>query len=260
MVKAQAKPIFRLLLTLYFAFSCFCWAGEQEPQYDNLTYGIPGKADTIIERPGYALGYIEYHEQPAWVIYIMTKAEATTKTAKRTNKFRSDPKIPTGSATTGDYRRSGYDRGHLAPAADMAFSGQTMADSFFMSNMSPQKPAFNRGIWKDLEALVRYFAITERKIVVVTGPILPKKKTVTIGANKVTVPTHYYKVIFDLTSPQKMIAFILPNEGSDKLLREFAVSVDAVEKATGLNFFSKVPKEEQERLERTISVNAWKGL
>ena len=129
-----------------------------------------------------------------------------------------------------------------------------------MSNMSPQKPAFNRGIWKDLEALVRNFAIIERRIVVVTGPILPKEKTVTIGANKVTVPTHYYKVIFDLTSPQKMIAFILPNEGNDKLLREFAVSVDAVEKATGLNFFSKDPKEEQERLERTISVNAWKGL
>ena len=107
---------------------------------------------------------------------------------------------------------------------------------------------------------MRYFAITERKIIVVTGPILPKMKSVTIGANKVTVPTHYYKVIFDLTPPQKMIAFILPNEGSDKLLREFAVSVDAVEKATGLNFFSKVPKEEQERLERTISVNAWKGL
>ena len=176
MVKAQAKPIFRLLLTFCFVFSCFCFAGEQEPQYDNLSFGVPGKADTIIDRPGYALGYIEYHEQPAWVIYIMTKTEATTKVAKRTNKFRSDPEIPTGSATTGDYRRSGYDRGHLAPAADMAFSGQTMADSFFMSNMSPQKPAFNRGIWKDLEALVRSFAITERKIVVVTGPILPKKK------------------------------------------------------------------------------------
>ena len=83
---------------------------------------------------------------------------------------------PHRNATTGDYRRSGYDRGHLAPAADMAFSRQTMADSFFMSNMSPQKPAFNREIWKDLEALVRSFAITEQKIVVVTGPILPKKK------------------------------------------------------------------------------------
>lgn len=180
--------------------------------------------------------------------------------AQRTNKFRSDPQIPTGSATPGDYRRSGYDRGHLAPAADMAFSGRTMADSFFMSNMSPQKPAFNRGIWKELEALVRYFAITERKIVVVTGPILPKEKTVTSGANRVTVPTHYYKVIFDLTPPRKMIGFILPNEGSDEPLASFAVTVDAVEKATGLNFFSKVTKTEQDRLERTISVKAWKGL
>ena len=260
MVKAQAKPIFKLLLTLSVVFSCFCWAVEQTPQYDNLSFGVPGKADTIIDRPGYALGYIEYHEQPTWVIYIMTQTEATTKVAKRTNKFRSDPEIPTGSATAADYRRSGYDRGHLAPAADMAFSGRTMADSFFFSNMSPQKPAFNRGIWKDLEALVRSFAITERKIVVVTGPILPKEKTITIGTNQVTVPTHYYKVIFDLTPPRKMIGFILPNEGSDEPLATFAATVDAVEKATGLNFFSRVPKEEQERLERTISVKAWKGL
>ena len=104
------------------------------------------------------------------------------------------------------------------------------------------------------------FAITERKIVVVTGPILPKKKTVAIGTNQVTVPTHYYKVIFDLTPPRKMIGFILPNEGSDGPLATFAVTVDAVEKVTGLDFFSKVLNEEQERLERTISVKAWKGL
>ena len=90
MVKAQAKPIFRLLLTLCFIFSCFCFAGEQEPQYDNLSFGVPGRADTIIDRPGYALGYSEYHEQAAWVIYIMTREEATTKEAQRTNKFRSD--------------------------------------------------------------------------------------------------------------------------------------------------------------------------
>jgi len=108
MVKAQAKPIFRLLLTLIVVFSCFCWAGEQKTQYDNLSFGVPGKADIIINRPGYALGYIEYHEQPAWGIYIMTKTEAPTKIAKRTNKFRSNPKIPTGSTTTGNSRRSGH--------------------------------------------------------------------------------------------------------------------------------------------------------
>ena len=260
MVKDKATPFLKIFITLCLVLLASCRTLCQNPQYDNLSFGIPGKADTIIDRPGYALGYSEYHEQATWVIYIMTREEATTKEAQRTNKFRSDPQIPTGSATPGDYRRSGYDRGHLASAADMAFSGQTMADSFFMSNMSPQKPAFNRGIWKELEALVRYFAITERKIVVVTGPILPKKKSVTIGTNQVTVPTHYYKVIFDLTPPQKMIGFILPNEGSDEPLATFAVTVDAVEKVTGLNFFSKVPKEEQERLERTISPKAWKGL
>ena len=257
MVKYKSNPLFKLAITLCFVFTSFCWAGEQTPQYNNLSFGIPGKADTIIDRPGYALGYIEYHEQPAWVIYIMTQTEATTKVAKRTNKFRSDPEIPTGSATTADYRRSGYDRGHLAPAADMAFSVQTMADSFFMSNMSPQKPAFNRGIWKRLEEQVRQIAIREKAIYVVTGPILPKKKTVTIGANQVTVPTHYYKVIFDLTPPRKMIGFILPNEGSDRPLEDFAVMVDVVEQATGLDFFSALPKAVQERLESTISVSAW---
>ena len=145
----------------------------------------------------------------------------------------------------------------LAPAADMAFSVQTMADSFFMSNMSPQKPAFNRGIWKRLEEQVRQIAIREKAIYVVTGPILPKKKTVTIGANQVTVPTYYYKVIFDLTPPRKMIGFILPNEGSDRPLEDFAVTVDVVEKATGLDFFSALPKAVQKRLESTITVSAW---
>ena len=229
-----------------------------QTQYDHLKLGVPGKADKIIDRPGYALGYIEYHEQPAWVIYHLTKEQALTKAAKRGDDFREDPEIPTGSATLADYRRSGYDRGHLAPAADMAFSVRTMSDSFYMSNMSPQKPAFNRGIWKNLEAQVRYFAITEKDIYVVTGPVLPKTKTVTIGGNRVTVPTHYYKAIYDRTPPEKMIGFILPNEGSNRPLRDFAVTVDAVEDATGLNFFSTVPQLKQEQLESAISIRDWR--
>lgn len=181
-----------LLIAGAMAFFCPLHAEPESSKYDNLALGIPGKADTIVDRPGYALGYIEYHEQPAWVIYKLTREEATTKAAKRTNRFVEDPEIPTGSATAADYRKSGYDRGHLAPAADMAFSARTMADSFFYSNMSPQKPAFNRGIWKDLEEQVRLFAIAEGEIYVVTGQILPKEKTITIGPNQVTVPTHYY--------------------------------------------------------------------
>ena len=257
MYNKKVKLRWNFLLLIYILFSLFGLSAAEPPQYDNLALGVPGKCDTLIDRPGYALGYIEYHEQAAFVIYKLTAREALTKEALRTNRFRSDPEIPTGSATTADYRRSGYDRGHLAPAADMAFSVQTMADSFFMSNMSPQKPAFNRGIWKRLEEQVRQIAIREKAIYVVTGPILPKKKTVTIGANQVTVPTHYYKVIFDLTPPRKMIGFILPNEGSDRPLEDFAVTVDVVEKATGLDFFSALPQAVQKRLESTITVSAW---
>lgn len=257
MYNKKVKFRWNFLLLIYILFSLLGLSAAEPPQYDNLALGIPGK-DTLINRPGYALGYIEYHEQAAFVIYKLTAREALTKEAQRTNRFRRDPEIPTGSATTADYRRSGYDRGHLAPAADMAFSVQTMADSFFMSNMSPQKPAFNRGIWKRLEEQVRQIAVREKAIYVVTGPILPKKKTVTIGANQVTVPAHFYKVIFDLTPPRKMIGFILPNEGSDRPLEDFAVTVDVVEKATGLDFFSALPNAVQERLESTISVSAWK--
>ena len=229
----------------------------RNPQFDNLSYGVPGTADTIVEREGYALGYIEKHEQPAWVQYIMTADEVSRRAAKRGDDFRPDPEIPTGSATPQDYTRSGYDRGHLAPAADMSFSVRTMSESFYMSNMSPQAPQFNRGIWSKLEKQVRHFATKERRIVVVTGPILPAEKTITIGANRVTVPEFYYKVIYDTTPPEKMIGFVLPNKGSKADLRTFAVTVDRVEELTGLDFFSEVPQPKQEQLERTITVESW---
>ena len=237
-------------------------AQQQQPvitvqtQYDHLKLGVPGKADTIIDRPGYALGYIEYHEQPAWVIYRLTKKQALTKAAKRSNDFKEDPEIPTGSATLADYRRSGYDRGHLAPAADMAYSFRTMGDSFFMSNMSPQRPRFNRGIWKDLEAQVRSFAISEHDVYIVTGPVLPNQDRHNWEQSGYCL-AHYYKVIYDRTPPEKMIGFILPNDGSERPLQDFAVTVDAVEAATGLDFFSTIPQPKQEQLESTITVKDW---
>ena len=229
----------------------------KNPQFDNLSYGVPGAADSIIEREGYALGYIEKHEQPAWVQYIMTAEEVSRRAAKRGDDFRPDPDVPTGSATPQDYTRSGYDRGHLAPAADMSFSAKTMSESFYMSNMSPQAPQFNRGIWSKLEKQVRHFATKEKRIVVVTGPILPAEKTITIGANKVTVPQYYYKVIYDTTPPEKMIGFVLPNKGSSADLRTFVVTIDRVEELTGLDFFSTVPQPKQEQLESTITVENW---
>lgn len=253
------KSLFALL-TVSLVIFCASAQDASPVQYDNLKFGIPGPADTIINREGYALGYIEKHEQPSWVCYIVTKEELSIRAAKRTNNFRADPAIPTGSAHPSDYTRSGFDRGHLAPAADMSFSQQAMSDSFFMSNMSPQRPQFNRGIWGKLEKQIRRFANREGMIVVVTGPILPETPTITIGRNKVTVPEYYYKVVYDLTPPQKMIGFILPNKGSRKDLSEFAVTVDQVEKVTGLDFFNVIPKQRQEELEGSISIKSWSWI
>ncbi len=249
--------IFSIAIIVSVIFAVSCRTSVDESGYDNLVLGIPGPADTIIDRPGYALEYIELHEQPAWVIYRLTAEEITTKATARTNDFREDPDIPSGSATLDDYKRSGFDRGHLAPAADMAYSVQTMSDSFYMSNMSPQKGEFNRGIWQKLESTVRKFAITEKDVYIVTGPILPKTKTLTIGPNEMTVPDAFFKVVYDRPPPQKMIAFIIPNTGSSTPLQSFVVTVDMVEAETGLNFFPLLPQPLQENLESSIDVNAW---
>ena len=109
------------------------------------------------------------------------------KVAKRKDNFRLDPVIKTGSAILADYKGSGYDRGHLPPAGDMAWSKEAMSESFFLTNMSPQVPALNRGMWRILEEQIRTWALKEQELYIITGTIIrPNYKT--IGPNKVTVP------------------------------------------------------------------------
>jgi len=201
----------------YYAYEGYDWTIEKigmAPQYDNLSLGAPeGRSvDRIFDREGYALGYSEQVEQPLWVTYKLTAEEVKNKTATRTDDFREDPRILSRSASPDDYKNSGYDRGHLAPAADMSWSKTALSESFYMSNMSPQVPEFNRGIWLELEELVRTYAVKEKEIFVVTGPIFySNMKLRSIGRNVVVVPDAFYKVIFALTPPRKMIGFILPN-------------------------------------------------
>lgn len=247
----------------YYFLEGMDWVLEQTglaTQYDNLELGAPqgGIVDRVFEREGYAFGYSEIHEQPLWVTYKLTADELNQKKVGRTDDFREDPRIRTRSATPEDYKGSGFDRGHLAPAADMGWNKDVMSESFYMSNMSPQKPECNRGIWVDLESQVRAFARHENEIFVVTGPVFYNKKAVrSIGiSNSVSIPHAYYKVVYDLTPPCKMIGFIIPNEGSKKNLKRFAVTVDTVEKVTGLTFFPALEASDQV-LKKTISVSDW---
>ena len=212
----------------------------------------------IYTYPGYTLQYDEKFEQADWVAYELTKAEVYGNVAERTDKFREDPNIKNGSATDEDYKKSGYDRGHLAPAADMKYSKEAMKDCFYYSNTSPQAPAFNRGIWSNLEAIVRYWAATNEAILIVTGPVLNKPSYPTIGPDHVAVPEYFYKVILDCRLPEiKGIAFIIPNKKSSAPIETYACTIDEAERITGLDFFPALPDSEETAIESTIDLSLW---
>ena len=239
----------RYLFILLFSLSIYA--------SDNLDLGLPSKVGQVIDRKGYAFCYSEKYEQPLWVSYKLTQAEALSKVAKRKNNFKADKVITTGSASLSDYRRSGFDRGHLAPAADMAWSKDSMSESFFMTNMSPQVPGFNRGIWKKLESLVRNWSTIDKELYIITGPIITPSFQ-TIGKDKVAIPQYYYKIAVDLKGPQvKAIAFILPNKASKKPLSDFVVSINRVEEVTGLDFLTNLSPSLEEALEKEQDLSLW---
>lgn len=218
---------------------------------------LPTHTGVIVKHANYILSYSEKYEQAQWVAYELSSGE-TKSIVKRADNFRPDPIVKTGSAKLNDYRGSGYDRGHLAPAGDMGFSASAMSESFYMSNMSPQRPSFNRGIWKNLESQVRNWAKAYDKIYVVTGAVL-KPGLPIIGDNKVAIPEKYYKIIFrEKAGYSNMIAFLLANKKSDQPLSSFVVSVDQLEKLTGVNFFPQLPDALQNKLEAQHSVQNWK--
>ncbi len=214
--------------------------------------------EEIIKHSAYTLCYDEKYEQAKWVAYYLTAEMCNNKNEKRKNNFREDPEVKTKSASLEDYKKSGYDRGHLCPAGDMAWSELTMSESFYMSNMSPQVPAFNRGIWKYLESDVREWAKQNKELYIVTAGVL-KDSLPTIGANKVAVPHYFYKIILDYCKPEyKAIAFVIANEGSKQSVFDFAVSIDSVEKLTGLDFFPTLSDSIEENLESHIDIEKWK--
>ena len=238
----------KILLLSFLLISLFGYS--QDYKY------LPTHTGEIIKHKNYILSYSEKFEQAEWVAYELSSNE-TVGLIKRDDDFRPDPVVKTGSANLKDYKGSGYDRGHLAPAADMGFSAAAMSESFYMSNMSPQKPSFNRGIWKNLETQVRNWAKVYDKIYVVTGGVL-KSGLPFIGENRVAVPEKYYKIIFrEKGSHAEMIAFLLANMKSEQPLSSFVVSVDEIEKLTGVDFFPQLPDGIENKLEAQRSAQNW---
>jgi len=215
---------------------------------------FPKSNGELIKHTFYSLSYAEDHEQAEWVHYKITPLMLKGN-VKRTNYFKIDRKVSTGSANTKDYLKSGYDRGHLAPAADMKLSKLSMSESFYMSNVSPQKHSFNAGAWLKLEKSIRAWAkISE--LYITTGGVLNSKYLKTIGNNNVSVPEKFYKIIYDPRN-QKIIAFLMANEKLDLPIEKYIVTVDEIESLTGIDFYHQLDDELEEKLESTILKRHW---
>jgi endonuclease G len=226
-------------------------------------YGAGAASDTLlptnnkgltIKHTFYTLSYSSADKQAEWVAYPLTPM-LINGSQKRASKFKADPLIRDAVGPS-SYTKSGYDRGHLCPAADMKLSAISMNESFYMSNMSPQAPSFNRGIWSKLEDKVRDWALQKNGVYVVTGPLL--NKSCGFVARSITVPCAYYKIIFKQTAKGvEAIAFMLPNAGSSLPLKNYVISIDELEALTGLDFFAALPDNEEEKFESRVLTNNW---
>jgi endonuclease G len=202
----------------------------------------------------YTISYSEADKQAEWAAYYLTPA-SISGTQKRASKFMPDPMIRYAIRPS-SYTKSGYDRGHLCPAADMKLNDISMTESFYMSNMSPQAPSFNRGIWSKLEDKVREWALEKNGVYVVTGPLLNKSCGTIAGA--ITVPCSFYKIVFKQTEyGAEAIAFILSNAGSSLPLKQFVVTIDYLETLTGIDFFTSLSDAEEEKFESVVLTNNW---
>lgn len=208
----------------------------------------------IIHHTHYSLSYSEEHEQAEWVSYVLNPP-FLNGSAVRTDDFRMDERVLTQSANSGDYLYSGYDRGHLAPAADMVYSNQSMSESFYYSNISPQNPLFNRGGWKKLEAQVRDWG-KSFEIIVVTGGVLIDDGLSSIGKNKVSIPKNFYKIVY-APEMDEMIGFVMPNQKIYNDILSYSTTVDEIERLTGINFFIELAEEQQNQLESKIHLENW---
>ena len=227
--------------------------------------------EQLVEHAAMTLVYSEENEQAKWVAHIITP-DIINGSVGRTNDFRVDPMVLTGSAEEKDYFTKtrkpdssytydgyGFDRGHLAPSADFSWSGIALSESYFYSNMSPQRPEFNQGIWAELEGAIRGYVARnpDVQLYVVTGPILkPGLPKSVRSVNGVTIPEKYFKVVLDLKNGRG-IGFVIPNQGSELPLIDFALSIDDIEGLTGIDFYANLPDDQESKVESSLFPQTW---
>lgn len=246
---------------LFVVFSRQPLSAEPDPRTPVVPFEVArvrkGQPEQLIAHVGYTVSYNPRWLVPNWVAYELTRSE-TLGTEERADHFKPDPAVKGDPVTTGDYARSGYDRGHMAPAADMKWSEQAMRESFYMTNICPQLHGLNAGDWKDLEELARSWAQQYGSIYIACGPIVEPGYQTIGNTHKIAVPSAFYKVFLRYTpGGWTSIGFVMPNQAGSRPLMTYLRTVDEVEELTGIDFFYHLPDSIQSQVESTYSLSDW---
>lgn len=219
--------------------------------------GNPDVPSQILIREGYTVSYNKETKLPNWVAWHLTAERLKGKASRKSVEFEADPDVPSPKADDSDYYNSGYDRGHICPAADNKMSIDAMKQSFLFTNICPQAPNLNRGDWNEMEIACRNWAKEYGEIYIVSGPILYKGNHKTIGKHKVTVPEAFFKVVLRLGNDPKAIGFIYKNEDGNRPKGDYVNTVDQVERITGIDFFPLLPDDIEAKVEAETDINDW---
>ena len=264
-IKSLSFVAFFITCSLFF---CCCVIANSEessskkPQkFGNLEKVIASNSQPsqMVKYEGFSLSFNKKMHVPNWVVWELT-GEEVAGTYPRKDNFRGDDNVA-GSAEKWDYSYSGYDRGHMAPAGDLKWSKKAMDESFYMTNMCPQAKSLNTGAWKRLEEKCRQWATIDGAIIIVCGPVLTDPINEYIGDSRVAVPQRFFKVILSpYVDEPRGIGFIMPNSKVPGGMQAAAVSIDEVERVTGLDFFSSLPDEIENKVESQCKFHYWSTL
>lgn len=223
-----------------------------ELQVVKLPDGMPDKR---LAYRGFTVHFNPELHIPNCVVYELTASE-TEGSVPRFGSFETDSAVA-GCANPWDYTLSGYDRGHMIPAGDLRWDSLAMRESFKMTNVCPQTRALNSGGWTKIEDKIREWAVRDSALIVVTGPVITRGMK-TIGDSQVAVPTAFFKVVLaPFATPIRAIGFVLPNKAANGSLKKYAVSVDEVERRTGIDFFSALPDDIENDIESQLNLSVW---
>ncbi len=204
------------------------------------TFSVDSSCSKVMEKTAFTICYNYETKQPNWTAYILNYAEVQGSNKRPDHAFKEDHDIPLlYRSTLSDFHGSGMDRGHYTPNASVDYDKKAQMESFLLSNIGPQYPRFNQGIWAEIENEVRAYTKSNEEIYVVTGSI-PGDKNDYIG-NHVNIASYFYKVVYS-PSKRKGIAYLVPHKPdlNKKSYKAYKTSIEEVEKATGVKFFTNV--------------------